>query len=201
MIRVIRETHETPESVARALRLAGGINRYGEANFRAVWGWNRLTWVGGKWEDRDEHGVLIREVMQLRQAPKYLPTDRWHIEKWCPPELYGSPAEWYAATLEFEDDLHCGVPALGPYPARGEYELCFTLQGPAGEFVQLTPTVAEHIARVIEHCRGLPAWRRKRALEERDARAERDYDAFADAVLADALPAFHGLPFVTVPRT
>src|SRR3989442_3070001 len=48
MIRVLRETHETPESVRRRLRLAGGINRYGEPNYRAVWGWSRLTWIGGK---------------------------------------------------------------------------------------------------------------------------------------------------------
>src|SRR5205807_600843 len=87
---------ETPESVRRRLRLAGGINRYGEPNYRVVWGWSRLTWIGGKWEDRDEHGRLRRETVQLRQVPKYIPHNRWHIERWCPPELYGSPADWYA---------------------------------------------------------------------------------------------------------
>src|SRR2546425_4569368 len=34
MIRVLRETHETPESVRRRLRLAGGLNRYGWPDLR-----------------------------------------------------------------------------------------------------------------------------------------------------------------------
>ncbi len=53
MIRVVRETYETPESVAQRLERAGGRNRFGEANYRAVWGWNRLAWIGGKFEERD----------------------------------------------------------------------------------------------------------------------------------------------------
>src|SRR5712692_7117717 len=61
MILVVRETHDTPETVAHRLERAGGLNRYGESNYRAVWGWNRLAWIGGKFEDRDEHGALLRE--------------------------------------------------------------------------------------------------------------------------------------------
>ena len=52
MIRVLRETHDTPEAVARRLERAGGLNCFGEPNYRAVWGWNRLAWIGGKFEDR-----------------------------------------------------------------------------------------------------------------------------------------------------
>jgi len=185
-IRVLRETHDTPAFVERALRLAGGVNRYAEPNFRAVWGWSRLTWIGGRWEDRDAEGTLLREVVELRRVPKYLPFDRWHIERWVPPEVYGSPAQWYARTLELEDGR--AVPALGPYPERGEYELCFTLQGPRGEFVQLTPTVAEYVARAIEISRSLPARQRQRALLERQARREREYDSWALDVLDDAAP-------------
>ena len=196
VIRVLRETHETPGSVRRRLRLAGGINRYGEPNYRAVWGWSRLTWIGGKWEDRDEHGRLRRETVQLRQVPKYIPHDRWHIERWCPPQLYGSPADWYARTLEVEGNR--SIPALGPYPERGEYELCFTLQGENGEFVQLTPTVAEHAARLVELCRGFTSQQRKAALAARQQREEQQYEAWAYDVLDDAVPGLHGLPFVTV---
>jgi len=91
MIRVLRETHGTPEAVARRLERAGGINRYGEPSYRAVWGWNRLAWIGGKFEDRDDHGVLLRERIELRKEPKYPAVNRWHIERWLPPETYGSP--------------------------------------------------------------------------------------------------------------
>ncbi len=182
MIRVIRETQEAPEDVARELLLAGGRNRFGEANYRAVWGWSRLDWIGGKWEDRDAGGALVREVVELRREPKYLARERWHIERWMPPESYGSPEAWRAETLEFENGR--GIAALGPYPARGDYEHCFTLEGPAGEFVQLTAAVARHIARAIEAGRGVARAKSREALLERAQRQEREYDAHAEAVLS-----------------
>ena len=181
MVRVIRETHDAPADVARELALAGGRNLYGEANYRAVWGWSRLDWIGGKWEDRDASGTLLREVIELRREPKYAPHDRWHIERWMPAESYGSPAEWRAQTLEIADGVI--VPALGPYPSRGDYEHCFTLEGPRGEFVQLTPAVARHIARAIEAGRGAARSKRREALDERERREEREYDSWAQDVL------------------
>jgi hypothetical protein len=182
MIHVIRETHETPTDAARELALAGSYNRFGEANYRAVWGWSRLDWIGGRWEDRDTAGKLLREVVELRREPKYVPHDRWHIERWLPPESYGSPEQWRAETMEIQNGR--SIPALGPYPSRGEYEHCFTLEGPRGEFVQLTPAVARHIARAIEASRSAPHTKRREALQERTRREEREYDSYADGVLS-----------------
>src|SRR5579871_5114364 len=125
MIQVIRERYQTPENVARRLELAGGRNRYGEPNYRAVWGWSRLGWIGGRWTDRNDAGDTVREVIELCRVPKYTPQDRWHIERWMPPESYGSPANWYSQTIERENGV--ALPGLGPYPERGEYEHCFTL--------------------------------------------------------------------------
>lgn len=192
----MRETHDTPEAVAHALRQAGGTNRYGEPNYRAVWGWNRLTWIGGKFEDRDDHGVLLRERIELREEPKYPGVNRWHIEKWMPPEAYGSPRAWYAHTIERENGM--SIPALGPYPSRGDYEHCFTLEGPHGEFVQLTPTVAAYVARAVEFSRRAPRSAGKRALYDREQGKDRAYDAWAYNILDDAVPAFHQQPFVTL---
>jgi len=183
MIQVIRETHETPENVARRLLVAGGVNRYGEANYRVVWGWNRLGWIGGKFEDRDERGDLIREVVELRQEPKYPQVNRWHVERWVPAEAYGSPRAWYAQTMERADGVSAA--ALGPYPERGEYEHCFALQGPGGEFVQLTPTIVEHVARAIEWARGRDPAGQRAGLYEREARAERAYEEWAFEVMGD----------------
>jgi hypothetical protein len=197
MIRVLRETHDTPESVAHRLKMAGGVNRFGESNYRAVWGWNRLAWIGGKFTEHDpQTGSLLREVVELRQEPKYPAVNRWHIEKWVPPEVYGSPRAWYAQTVERENGV--SVPALGPYPVRGEYEHCFTLEGPRGEFIQLTPTIAEHVARAIEWSRKFPRALEKRRLYEREQRQENQYDQWAYDVLDDSVPAFHKQPFVVV---
>jgi hypothetical protein len=182
MISVVREHYFAPDCVARALALAGGYNRFGEANYRAVWGWSRLDWIGGKWEDRDSTGALVREVVELRREPKYTPHDRWHIERWMPPESYGSPEQWHAQTMEIENGRN--IPALGPYPSRGDYEHCFTLEGPRGEFVQLTPAAARHIARAIEASRGAGRAKGKEALDDRVRREEREYDSYAEAALS-----------------
>ena len=196
MIHVVRETHDAPDSVAYRLARAGGLNRFGEANYRAVWGWNRLAWIGGKFEDRDEQGVLLRERVELRKEPKYPAVNRWHIERWLPPETYGSPRAWYAQTIERANGV--SIPALGPYPSRGEYEHCFTLEGPSGQFLQLTPTIAEHIARAIEWSRKSPRSANKRRLYDREGREERSYENWAFDLLDDSVPAFHKQPFVTV---
>lgn len=197
MIQVLRETHRAAPAVQRRLLLAGGVNRFGEPNYRAVWGWERLGWIGGKWEDRDPaDGSLLREIIELRRVPKYTPHDRWHIERWLPPEAYGSPRDWYAQTIERENGV--SLPALGPYPTRGEYEHCFTLQGFAGEFVQLTSTVAEYVARAIERGRSAPQSERRAAIDDRERREDRAYDDWAMDVLGSGCPAFHGTPFVSV---
>lgn len=196
MIQVLRETHDTPENVAHRLARAGGLNCFGEPNYRAIWGWNRLAWIGGKFEDRDENGALLRERIELREEPKYPAVNRWHLERWLPPEAYGSPRQWYSQTIERENGI--SIPALGPYPSRGDYEHCFTLEGPRGNFLQLTPTVAEHIARAIEFSRGLSRAKSRAHLYNRAQRQEQHYESWAYDALDDAVPSFHKQPFVTV---
>ena len=196
MIRIAREKYETPESVARRLELAGGRNRFLEPNYRAVWGWNRLAWIGGKFEDRDETGALLRERIELRKEPKYPAVNRWHIERWVPPETYGPPRQWYAQTVELAEGR--SVPALGPYPSRGDYEHCFTLETPAGDFVQLTPTIAEYIACAIERSRCAPRAAKRGTLYNRAQRDDLAYENWAYDLLDDAAPAFHKQPFVAL---
>lgn len=196
-MQILRETHEAPEFVSRRLLLAGGKNRWGEPNYRAVWGWNRLAWIGGKFEERDPvSGSLVREVVELRQEPKYPAVNRWHIERWVPPEAYGSPRLWYAQTMEIENAQ--SIPALGPYPVRGEYEHCFTLENAKGEFVQLTATVAEEISRRMEWARQRPRAKERTRLYDREKREDDSYEEWAYDMLDDAVPAFHRQPFVTV---
>jgi hypothetical protein len=195
-IRVTRETHEAPAGLQLRIARAGGRNRYGEPNFRVVWGWSRLAWIGGKWTDADASGNAVRVVIELREVPKYFPHDRWHVERWLPPEAYGSPEMWHDQTLEREDGIL--IPALGPYPRRGEYEHCFTLQGPRGEFIPLSPAACEAIVRAIEFARARPAQEHRGAVERREARRSREWESRTDALLDDAAPAFHAAPFVTV---
>lgn len=198
MIRVLRELHSPPESVVQRITAAGGLNRFGEPNFRVVWGWSRLSWIGGKWEDRDPaSGELVREVFGTRFEPKYFPLDRWHVERWCAPETYGSPEDWLRQTAESAGGQT--VAALGPYPSRGEYEHVFTLEGALGEFVQLTPAIVERLCRLVEASRRVSQGDGRATLHRREQRAEQRYDSWADTVLGDAGPAFHGVPHAVVP--
>jgi hypothetical protein len=195
MIQVTRETHEAPAAICERLARAGGLNRYGEANFRVVWGGSRLAWIGGRWVDRDAHGNVIREAIELRQEPKYIPAERWHIERWMPPEAYGSPEEWFARTVETEDGIR--IPALGPYPSRGEYEHCFTLEGPRGEFLPLSAAACDWIVRAVAWSRRQTRGDGRQVIAAREERRERDWDRDADDLLDDGVPAFHGQAFVT----
>ncbi len=194
MVQVTRETHQAPAAICERIARAGGTNRFGEPNFRVVWGGSRLAWIGGRWVDRDAHGNVIREAIELRQEPKYIPAERWHLERWMPPEAYGSPEEWFARTVEVEDGIR--IPALGPYPSRGEYEHCFTLQSAEGEFVPLWPAACDWIVRAVEWARRQARHAGRQAIASREARRERDWDRGADELLDDGSPAFHGQAFV-----
>ncbi|HVB87457.1 MAG TPA: hypothetical protein VNK23_12425 [Candidatus Dormibacteraeota bacterium] len=194
MIRVTRETHRTPASIQQRVELAGGVNCFGEANFRVVWGGARLAWIGGRWTDRDASGNVIREAIELRREPKYVPHDRWHIERWMPPEAYGSPELWRAQTTEVEGGI--AIPALGPYPSRGEYEHCFTLSGVRGEFIPLSPAACDWIVRAVEWARRQPRGVRRAAVGARESRRTLDFDHAADDIFDDSAPAFHAQPFV-----
>jgi hypothetical protein len=199
MIRVIRETHEAPASIQRRVAHAGGFNRFGEPNFRVVWGGSRLAWIGGRWTDRDAHGNVIREAIELRRSPKYFPQERWHIERWLPPEAYGSPEMWRTQTTEIEDGI--SIPALGPYPSRGDYEHCFTLASSHGEFVPLSPAACDWIVSAIEWARRQPRTGRRAAVMMRESRCALDIERAADDIFDDAIAAFHAQPFISLAST
>jgi hypothetical protein len=142
---------------------------------------------------RHERNV-IRETIETRRVPKYLPVNRWHIERWMPAESYGSPEQWEAHTAEVEDGIR--ILALGPYPARGEYEHSFTLAGAKGEFLPLSPAACDWIVRAVEWAKRQPRREQGGAIAGREARRNRDWNREADDLLDDAVPAFHGAPFV-----
>jgi hypothetical protein len=183
---------ETPAWAQRELRLAGGNNRFGEPNFRLTWGWNLFDWIGGKWEDRDDAGHLIREVLALRWVQKYpMFLNRWIVEKWVAPEKYGTPESWYRQTREWGEEGN--IPQLGPYPERGRYQLCCVIEL-NGHFVQLTPTILyDVIQAVIYKEQHVPS-----LAELKQAQAEKDKRWMQEARDYLERPAFDANEFVTV---
>jgi hypothetical protein len=192
MIRERREKHETPLWASDRLLTVGGLNRFGEPNYRVNWGWNLLDFIGGKFEDRDPSGHLLREVLEMRHEPKYpMFLNRWIVEKWQPPEKYGTPESWYRQTCDWREEGD--IPQLGPYPRRGRYDLACVLDV-GGRFVQLTPTILEDVIRAViykqAHIASLAEL--KQAQTEKEKRWMQESRDFLER------PAFNANEFVTV---
>jgi hypothetical protein len=174
-IEVIREVHDPPGYVAERLTAAGGRNRFGEPNFRVVWGWSRLNLIGGEWPVQTSDGAATEHA--YRWVPKYPFKNRWIVEGWVAPEKYGDPWAWSNNPIKDEFGKVTTLEReLGPYPWRGEYEDTFVLETPNGQFLQLTPTVVEYLASAIRKSREQwnPGLERKR-LYAREARKEEEY--------------------------
>lgn len=110
---------KAPDGVQDFLRDQGS-NRFGEPQYRLVWGGDRLAVKIGEWHDFDPKLGLARRVVEARMAPKYpRATQRWHIETWIPPEVYGTMLQWATDTSEVAAGKL--VKVLGDYPSRGDF--------------------------------------------------------------------------------
>jgi len=209
------EHHDCPDSVTERLRTAGGNNLFGEPNFRVVWGYNRIVPISGEWQEW-EHGVatlrdkltgysesrpftkLVKSVVETRMVPKYLPGNCWHLEMWRPPEEYGSPEEWAKAGEE-----KVGISTVdtsGPYPSRGEYELCYPLTDDGtsqGNPIPLYPEIVEGLVQMIVYGRkSFSLAQRRAAIEQEVERKELGFVRITQDRLKDGLRPFCGEDFV-----
>jgi len=189
--------YDIPKTLETRLIAAGGLNRFGEPNFRVIWGQTRLTWIGGEFIKYDEHGNKIGSIIEERELPKYFPEDRYYLEKWMPPEHYGSPEAWAEYQIETVDGIR--VPNLGPYPSRGEYELSMRFQTASGEFAQLSEDAAVELVRMIKAGEATSKTENWLAIQRHQEKEERDWNTHADAVLDDT-NVFDGKPHIYVPN-
>jgi hypothetical protein len=214
------EKRDCPPHVARELTVAGGLNPYGEPMFRVVWGYNRIVPITGEWQEFEQFVCtltdkltgyverrrvtkLVRSVIETRHQPKYLPGNCWHLEMWRPPEEYGSPEKWKKLGEEVIQGLT--VDTSGPYPSRGEYELCYPLTHDGtsrGEPVILVADVVSEIVGMIKY--GKQAFnfqQRKAAIEQRERLKEEGLFKRTCDMLKDGMRPFAGEDFVTVPES
>lgn len=97
-----------------------GQNPYGENLYRIIFAPSRRYIVYGEWPDGSRKASWVRKYPELG--------DHWVLERWLTPFEYArcTPQEWNET-----------LSVLGPYPDRGEYEIChmFDLVNPADESV------------------------------------------------------------------
>jgi len=90
---------------------AGGKNRFGDPNFRLVWGQSETEFVYGT----DVNGRKGQHVIF-----KHGGIPAWFMESWKPPECFGTRALWYSMSWDQDTKTH----TLGEYPWRGLYLPC-----------------------------------------------------------------------------
>ncbi len=145
-----------------------GITPAGESLYRIVFAPSRRYLVVG---DVAEWRVLHRHLGPV-----------WIMERWL-------PAEQFAKCTKDEWDRD--MLALGPWPEKGEYELChvFDTAPPADASIETLITW-------IEYGRGIPfadTLRFQRSDAEKEKLATR---ATAEAMIRNRLPAFGSVPMV-----
>lgn len=188
---------EIPKTLETRLIAVGGLNRFGDANFRVVWGPDRLTWVGGEWAIFDENGNETGHVTEERQVQKYFPADRFYLEKWMPPEHYGFKEAWEANQIETVDGIR--IPNLGPYPSRGEYELSMRFER-NGKFAPIdgAESAIVELVQMIKRGEAISRTENWLAIQRANERSDKDWNTYADAVLDDT-NTFDGKPHIYLP--
>lgn len=106
---------QCPAEYQERVTHVGGINRYGEPNFKIVWGEAHVSRAGGYWE---QEGFTGYRDVYLNDTPC------WLLLEWHDPVEYGSPTLWYMDNY----DEATGLQTLGEFPYKGKYEVLFILR-------------------------------------------------------------------------
>lgn len=107
------ERLQCPDEYQTRVTEAGGLNKYGEPNFRICWGDTEVYRAGGVWEPLD--GAYYRGYRDLLLVNEAC----WALLQWQPADKWGHPAAYYFCNL---DDT-TGLQTLGEYPFHGRYEI------------------------------------------------------------------------------
>jgi hypothetical protein len=188
-----REELTPPTELNRRLKRLFGVNVYGDANYRVVWGQQRLSWVGGK------HEYLSGSPIGSYLMPRYAPSARWYVEKWCSVDRYGTPESWDRLYTTYIDGRR--VEELGPFPSRGEYEQITALTDPNGGFIPLDGQVVDTIVNLCRVNAEQSAYARFVRRKQETERQEREARRLDEEVLHDIDWGFGVRPRVSVPST
>lgn len=151
-----------------------GSNPYGEALYRIVFAPTRRYLVCGEWPDGSNKASYARKYPEVG--------DQWIMERWLP------AAEYAKCTKDFWDRE---LLILGPWPERGEYEVCHVFETGAPDEVGLEKLIA-----MIEEGRKR-SYFEKRTFHREDAEREaKSISNQQDAMIRNWLPAFGSAPMV-----
>lgn len=195
---------ETPNEVRQYLNDYGGMNLFGEPNFRIVWSNSRSTRRTKRFVDADTNGEILRERVETRDVLKYSGSrhrDRFIVEAWHPPSFYGSPEDWQRANTMWQDG-HVVQP-IGDYPSRGDYEYVDTVEWVdeygTSHFAWPTRLYAKYIVDTVRYLKSLSYDQIAGQLTSADEKREVDMENYYLERVRDASRPFGGIqPFVSL---
>lgn len=126
------EAPAKPTFFDSSLLLIGGKNPLGEPNLKVSWGWDLRMFRNG--DDR-----------ALKYPGPFL--DRWILEKWLPPDFFGSEKHWEQFRYNKSGDGK-NIDLLGPFPRQGQYGMVMPLITKDGDFIPLGSEVLVFIDRL-----------------------------------------------------
>jgi len=169
-----------PEWFQERLTRVGGTNKYGEPNFKLVWGQSATMRDGGYF--------LKDGYLGYRDVPAVGGEACWALMMWEPAEKFGTPYRWYK---DHTDEV-TGLVTLGRYPHQGRYRVIKKfihreLVGGQWNTTRMEPThfILDVMLPLIKYWNRLSNYERLKIVEAEMEAEEKE----GDRVLADSLSA------------
>lgn len=186
------ELNTCPSEFQRRVTLAGGVNPYGEPNFKLMWMRNAYYMAGGQWAGNGQ--VTIKGYRELPHS--FDPG--WGIFQWNGPEKYGNSAVYYFQNC----DEDTGLQVLGEYPWQGRYELLHPLvyRGVVNgrivtEILPLSSFLIDVVVPMIKMADSMTPYKKRAFMLDRKAKQDAEQVRQIEDGLADRFPAFGGATF------
>jgi hypothetical protein len=177
------ERLECPDEFQGYLTDLFGVNRFGEPNFRVVWGQTATMPVA------TPHGYEDK-LVGFNQAC-------WIIQKWQDPEMYGTPELYYWHDM----DPETGLAMMGEYPEFGRYEtlqpIIMKTYNPETHALDITTLpldwdILEIAIPLLQRSQELSWWEKKSAMDQIEALENAAKVNEIAERLYDELPAHYG---------
>jgi hypothetical protein len=175
-----------PEHFQKRLTQVGGINRYGQPNFKLAWAQTETMRQGGQWEGDGDQFVGYRDCLLGDGNP------HWMLLQWVDagkshemPHLRAqSDVSFYLENC----DVKTGLQILGEYPYHGSYKIALPLMAKTFEAGQMRITafplsteIIEMMVPIIKASMMLTVATKEKFLKECEEKEDLDYAKQVDA--------------------
>ena len=180
-----------PPEFQRRVTQAGGLNRYGEPNFRIIWGQTDVCIRGGHWPSIDGSS----EFTGYREELEGFGEPCWVLQMWKAPECFGTPEQYFMEN----QDPHTGLQVLGDYPWKGRYDTLNAFRSREfkngklyQESMPLNSVILDMVIPIILQAQEATQLMRLTALKDRETKKQDNLTRIIEDKRRDAQLAFDG---------